>query len=120
MLQRLPGLVAEHRRGEAIRSLSEARDPVVEVVVGVTAPSCLSRYRQRRSRRAADRDKRAAEPLKGSRTLGNLAAVRLLEVRCSRCGRYGREAGVTQPDAPRGFCATAVRLAVLAAPIWSG
>ena len=35
--------------------------------------------------------KRAAEPLKGSRTLGDLAAVRLLEVRCGRCGRYGRE-----------------------------
>ena len=35
--------------------------------------------------------KRAAEPLKGSRTLGDLAAVRLLEVRCGRCGRHGRE-----------------------------
>ena len=34
--------------------------------------------------------KRAAEPLKGSLTLGDLA-IRLLEVRCGRCGRYGRE-----------------------------
>ena len=34
--------------------------------------------------------KRAAQPLKGSRTLGDLAAG-LLEVRCGRCGRHGRE-----------------------------
>ena len=33
ILQRLPGLVIEEQRGEAIRSLSEARDLVVEVVV---------------------------------------------------------------------------------------
>ena len=34
VLQRLPGLVAEHRRGELIRIVSEARDLVVEVAVG--------------------------------------------------------------------------------------
>ena len=34
VLQRLPGLVAEHRRAELIRMLREARDLVIEVVVG--------------------------------------------------------------------------------------
>ena len=34
VLQRLPGLVVEHQRGEVICSLSQARDLVVEVAVG--------------------------------------------------------------------------------------
>ena len=34
MLQRLPGLVVEHQRAEAIRMLSEARDLTVEVRIG--------------------------------------------------------------------------------------
>ena len=34
VLQRLPGLVAEHRRGELIRMLREARDLTVEVRIG--------------------------------------------------------------------------------------
>ena len=34
MLQRLPGLVAEHRRGELIRILREARDLTVEIRIG--------------------------------------------------------------------------------------
>ena len=34
VLQRLPGLVAEHRRGELIRMLREARDLTVEIRIG--------------------------------------------------------------------------------------
>jgi hypothetical protein len=36
VLQRLPGQVVEEQRAEVIRSLSEARDLVVEVAVGPT------------------------------------------------------------------------------------
>ena len=34
VLQRLPGLVAEHRRGELIRMLREAHDLTVEIRIG--------------------------------------------------------------------------------------
>ena len=34
MLQRLPGLVVEHRRAELIRMLNDARDLTVEVRIG--------------------------------------------------------------------------------------
>ena len=86
VLQRLPGQVLEEQRGELIRTLNEARDVTVEIRIASPTPSRLrTAVRRIVTRRAAE------EPLKGSRTLGDLAAVRLLEIRCGRCGRRGRE-----------------------------
>jgi hypothetical protein len=81
ILQRLPGLVVEHQRGKAIRSLSEARDLVVEVAVGPVP----SRSRPRCNHRAM-----------GSRTLVTLwpfaFSKSLRQVRALRADReYGRE-----------------------------
>ena len=46
VLQRLPGLVVEHRRGELIRSLNDASDLTVEVRIGA-APVVRVRDGQR-------------------------------------------------------------------------
>ena len=64
VLQRLPGLVVEHQRGELIRMLREARDLTVEIRIGAApvvrvrdgARLLVRTSRQRRSRQAADRD----------------------------------------------------------------
>ena len=63
VLQRLPGQVLEEQRSELIRTLNDASDLTVEVRIGAApvvrvkdGARLLVETRQRRSRRAADRD----------------------------------------------------------------
>lgn len=47
VLQRLPGLVVEHQRADAVRLLGEARDLVVEIRIASPAPMVRIRDGQR-------------------------------------------------------------------------